>query len=166
LTPPNSTPTLPKSIWRLAQDITLLTPQMCSVMPSVYISIAGLMEAIVRASSRIVSAGIPLILAAFSGVYSITFFFNSSNPSVQDSTYFLSYRFSVMRTFIKALISATSEPTFSGMCTSAKSTISVRRGSITINLAPASTASFTKVEATGCASDILVPTRIIILAFA
>jgi len=67
LTPPHSKPTFPRSIWRFAQDRTLFTPLVCSVMPSVYISMAGLTDARRRARVRIVSASTPLISAARSG---------------------------------------------------------------------------------------------------
>ena len=79
-------PHCPGASGRLAQLRTLLTPQVCSVIPRVYISMAGFTEARCRAVWRIVSASRPVISAARSGGYSITFFSSSSKPVQQDFT--------------------------------------------------------------------------------
>ena len=76
-------------------------------------TIAGLMLPSILAMSIIVCSGTPLISAARLTGYSITFAFSSSKFSQFSSTNFLSYRSSLMRTFMTPFMKAMSEPTLS-----------------------------------------------------
>ena len=120
---------------------------------------AGLMDDIVLAISCSNSTGTPEISEALWGGYSMTVDFKASKSSQFSSTKRLSYRFSLIRMFIIPFRKAMSEPTLIWAKISAFLASACFLGSATMSFAPFFKARFTKYEATGWASVMLVPMR-------
>ena len=142
---------------RLASDITLYVPVVCSVIPRLYIIIALSVEAYILAASIILSLATPVIPETCSGVYFATPFLSSLNPSVRFFINSLSSSPSFRITCIIPFNRAMFVPGIRFNHTSAFSASCVFLGSPTISFVPFLIASFILSPTIGCASYGLAP---------
>ena len=142
-------PTLPVSMARLAQEMTLSVPVVCWVMPIAYTMAARLAPAYIRAAATTSSAGMPVISSTRSGVYSATAALSSSMPSVRVPTNSSSSKASLRMTCIMPLSQATSVPGRWRRWRVANSASWISRGSKMMSLAPFSTARMMRVDTRG-----------------
>ena len=110
-----------RSVWKELTKLEVRQP-LCA-------SACGAAAANSRAMRRIVSAGMPVIGAAHSGVYCCTSCASSSKPTVYCSTNAWSYSSSPMMTFSSARWKARSVPGLMGSHSVALAAVLVKRGS-------------------------------------